>query len=696
MVLRLKSLSILTMKISYRWLKETVDIPVGPDQLAEDLTNCGLVVETVDVESSDTILELDLTTNRPDCLSHLGVAREVSTLYQSPLRKSVVKVEEFQPVDPSQVSVRIDSPQLCRRYAARVIQGVRVGSSPDWLRERLNSLGIRPLNNIVDVTNYVLMEIGHPTHAFDLAKIQNAQILVRKAQTGEKLLTLDGIQRHLESGMLLITDPVKPLALAGIMGGQESEISVGTGDVLVESAWFDPISVRKTAKVLGLHTEASHRFERGANVEAILPAIDRVAQLIQQLAGGKILGSMIDQYPQPLRRNSILLRRARLTQLIGLEIDSQEVERILNFLEFTVLKSLKEGWTVSLPTSRMDVEREIDLIEEVARHYGYGNLPPTLPSWRSGAHRGPDQLAEKIVTDKLVNLGYSETLTSPFVDEKDNRRFSSNSGVALLNPLSSETGVMRTSLIPGLLASLSWNYNRSIRSIRLFEIGKVYCWADPGKPREELRLAMLVSGNLQDKSIHASSQPFTLFDVKGDIQVLLGSLSILSQAVRFKVGGTGVNYWHPGVAGEIWLEQTQLGFLGQLHPAICEEYKVRQPVYIAEVWLSVLCSFWKVTPKMRKIPRFPSIHRDLSILVDQAVAYAEIESAIWGTGIQELSQVLPFDLYQGDQIPSGKKGISVTLVYQRLDRTLVEAEATCYQERVIAHLRDKLGAELRS
>ena len=340
------------MKISYRWLKETVDIPVAPDQLAKDLTNCGLAVDTVDVGSSDTILELDLTTNRPDCLSHWGVAREVSTLYQSPLRKRVVKVEEFQPVDSSQVSVRIISPQLCRRYATRVIQGVTVGASPDWLRERLNSLGIRPLNNVVDATNYVLMEIGHPTHAFDLTKIQNTQILVRQAQTGEKLLTLDGIQRYLESGMLLIADPVKPLALAGIMGGEESEISVGTRDILVESAWFDPISIRKTAKVLGLHTEASHRFERGADVEAILPAINRVAQLIQQLAGGKILGNMIDEYPQPLRRNSILLRRARLSQLIGLEIDPQKVERILNFLEFTVLKSLKDGWTVSLRDSR--------------------------------------------------------------------------------------------------------------------------------------------------------------------------------------------------------------------------------------------------------------------------------------------------------------------------------------------------------
>jgi len=684
------------MKISYRWLKETVDIPVAPDQLAKDLTNCGLVVDTVDVGSSDTILELDLTTNRPDCLSHWGVAREVSTLYQSPLRKRVVKVEEFQPVDSSPVSVRIVSPQLCRRYATRVIQGVTVGASPDWLRERLNSLGIRPLNNVVDATNYVLMEIGHPTHAFDLAKIQNTQILVRQAQTGEKLLTLDGIQRYLDSGMLLITDPVKPLALAGIMGGEESEISVGTRDILVESAWFDPISVRKTAKVLGLHTEASHRFERGADVEAILPAINRVAQLIQQLAGGKILGNMIDQYPQPLRRNSILLRRARLSQLIGLEIDPQKVERILNFLEFTVLKSLKDGWTVSLPTARMDVDREIDLVEEVARHYGYSNLPPTLPSWRSGAHRRPHQVAEKIVTDKLVNLGYSETLTYPFVDEKDNLRFSSNSGVALLNPLSSETGVMRTSLIPGLLASLSWNYNRSIRSIRLFEIGKIYGWDKLGKPREELRLAMLVSGNLQDKSIHVSSQPFTFFDVKGDIQVLLGSLSILSQAVQFKISNTGVNHWHPGIAGEIWLERTQLGFLGQLHPAICEEYKVKQPVYIAEVWLSVLFPFWKATTKMKIIPRFPSIQRDLSILVDQSVAYAEIESVIWSTGIQELSQVLPFDLYQGDQVGSGKKGISVTLVYQRLDRTLVEEEATCFQQKVLFHLRDKLGAQLRS
>ena len=443
------------MKVSYRWLGEMVEIAVGPDRLAADLTNCGVVAETVGSGASDAILELDLTTNRPDCLSHLGVAREIATLYQKTLRWLASEISESRPVTSSQVSVEIESPGLCRRYAARLIRGVRVGPSPAWLSQRLDSLGIRPINNIVDATNYVLMELGHPTHAFDLAKIRASQVLVREARSGESLRTLDGVQRDLSEGMLLIADPVKPLALAGIIGGQESEINPDTRDVLVESAWFDPISVRKTSKALGIHTEASHRFERGADVEATLPAVNRAAQLIQRLAGGEILQRPVDNYPHVLRRNPIVLRRSRLARLLGLEIDAEEVERILNSLEFKVLRSGAGGWTVALPTGRMDVEREIDLIEEIARHHGYGHLPSTLPAWQSGARRRIEHTVERTVTERLLNLGYSQILTYPFIDEKEDRKFSSTHRVSVLNPLSSETGVMRTSLLPGLLASLS-------------------------------------------------------------------------------------------------------------------------------------------------------------------------------------------------------------------------------------------------
>ena len=684
------------MKISYRWLQDIVDFSTEPNQLAEDLTNCGVVVSTIETDSSDTIFELDLTTNRPDCLSHWGVAREVATLYQKPLKQKKNKLLECTPLTSSQVSIKIESPELCRRYSACLIRGVRVSPSPQWLCKRLSGLGISPHNNIVDVTNLVLMEMGHPLHAFDFAKIENSQIRIREAHEGEKLVGLDGAEQQLKSGMLLITDPIKPLALAGVIGGIESEITTETKDVLLESAWFDPISVRKTAKFLGLHTEASHRFERGADIEATLPAVNKASKLIQQLAGGEILNGIVDLYDDPLVRTPIFLRRSRLLKLLGAEIESEKVERILESLEFHVLECGKDRWKISLPTTRMDVEREIDLIEEIARHYGYNRLTSTLPMWSGVAHLRPEDAAEKVLTERLLNLGYSQILTYPFIEEIQNKKFSSVPHIHLKNPLSLETGVMRTSLFPGLLSSLSRNYNRGIRSIRVYEIGKVYQWTESNKPHEELKLGLLVSGNIQEKTIHRSTLVPTFFDIKGDIQVLLESLSIPNRKVQFKKDQKKENYWHPGATGEIWFEEQQLGVLGQLHPKLCNEYKIRQPVFIAEITLRLLYSIAGEAQAFRKIPRFPSIQRDLSIIVDQNINYGEIETAIWETKIRNLSHFFPFDLYQGNQLPRGKKSISITLVYQDPSRTLIEEEATRYDKAILSHLQNKFGVRLRN
>ncbi len=683
------------MIVSYRWLGEMVAFDAEPDRLAADLTDCGVVAEIVESGSSDAILELELTTNRPDCLSHRGVAREIATLYGKTLRTRQVELSESEPPTSSQVSVQIESAELCRRYSARLIRGVRVGPSPDWLCQRLGSLGIRPINNIVDATNYVLMEGGHPTHAFDLSKIHGAQIVVRKARSGERLLTLDGVQRNLKEGMLLIADPVKPVALAGVMGGQDSEIDSGTRDVLVESAWFDPISVRKTSKALGIHTEASHRFERGADQEATLPAVNRAAQLIQQLAGGQILQGPLDNYPRVLKRLPVLLRRSHLARLMGLEIEAKEVEQTLNSLQFRVLSSTAEGWTVALPTARMDVEREIDLIEEIARHHGYGNLPSTLPAWQGGAQRRKEYRVEKIVTERLLHLGYFQTLTYPLVDMREDRKFSATPQISLLNPLSSETGVMRTSLLQGLLASLSWNYNRGLRSLKVFEIGKVYGWVQPQQSREESRVGLLVTGNLEEKTVHGAAKGYALFDLKGDIETLLEPSTVDGKGVRFKACERVGSHWSTAAAGQIWFGDTKLGCFGQLHPAICAEHKIGQPVFAAEIELSLLHPLWRSEPKARPIARFPSIQRDLSIIVDHDVTYGDIESAIWDTHIEELFQIFPFDLYRGGQLPRDKKGISIRLVYQRLDRTLLEEDANRFDQVVLARLRDRFGAQLR-
>lgn len=672
-----------------------MDFDAEPDRLAADLTHCGVVAEVIESGSSDALLELELTTNRPDCLGHRGVAREIATLYGKTLRTGPVELSESGPPTSSQAAVEIESPQLCRRYSARLIKGVRVRPSPDWLCQRLDTLGIRPINNIVDATNYVLMESGHPTHAFDLSRIHAARIVVRKSRNGECLVTLDGIEHRLREGMLLIADPVKPLALAGVMGGQDSEIGSSTRDVLVESAWFDPVSVRKTSKALGIHTEASHRFERGANLEATLPAANRAAQLIQELAGGEILEGPLDNYPGVLRRSPVLLRRSRLARLLGLEIDGAEVERILDSLQFRILDSGAEGWTVALPTSRMDVDREIDLIEEIARHHGYGNLPSRLPAWQGGAQRRKDYRVERTVTERLLHLGYSQTQTYPLVDAREDLKFGATQGISVLNPLSSETGVMRTSLLPGLLATLSWNYNRGIRSLKVFEIGKVYGWVEPQQSGEQSRVGLLATGNLEEKTVHGAAKAYSLFDLKGDIETLLEPSTPGRQEFRFEACVKVDSHWSAVAAGRIRLGDAKLGCFGQLNPGICSDHKIGQPVFAAEIELGRLHPLWRSEPRARKIPRFPAIQRDLSIVVDGDVRYGDIESAIRDTQIEELHWIFPFDLYQGGRLPHGKKGISIRLIYQRLDRTLVEEDANRFDKAVLASLRDRFGAQLR-
>lgn len=672
-----------------------MDFDAGPDRLAADLTHCGVVAEVIASGSSDVLLELELTTNRPDCLGHRGVAREIATLYGKTLQSRPVELSESGPSTSSRAAVEIESPRLCRRYSARLIQGIRVGPSPDWLCQRLDSLGFRPINNIVDATNYVLMESGHPTHAFDLSRIHAGRIVVRKARNGERLVTLDGVEHPLREGMLLIADAAKPLALAGIMGGQDSEIESSTRDVLVESAWFDPVSVRKTSKALGIHSEASHRFERGADLEATLPAANRAAQLIQELAGGDILPGPLDNYPGALKRPPVLLRRSRLARLLGLEIDGRQVERILDSLQFRVLDSKAEGWTVALPTSRMDVEREIDLIEEIARHHGYGNLPSRLPAWRGGAQRSQGYRVEKTVAERLLHLGYSQTLTYPLVDAGDDLKFGDKQAVSVLNPLSSETGVLRTSLLPGLLASLSWNYNRGIRSLKIFEIGKVYGWVQPQQSGEQSRVGLLATGNLEEKTVHGAARAFSLFDLKGDIETLLEPSTPGEQEVRFEVREGSDSHWSSVAAGRIRLGDAELGSFGQLDPGICADHKIGQPVFAAEIELGRLHPLWRSEPRARRIPRFPAIQRDLSIVVDGEVSYGDIESAIRDTEIEALRAIFPFDLYQGGRLPSGKKGISIRLVYQRLDRTLVEEDANRFDQAVLASLRNRFGARLR-
>ena len=687
------------MKISYLWLKDFVDVQVAPAQLADDLTNLGVVVETIESVGEDQILNLDLTTNRPDCLSHFGVAREISAHNQLLLKLVQCQLEESsEPANPP-IAIQIDATELCARYSARIIRGVRVGPSPPWLSQRLESLGVRSINNVVDATNYVLLELGHPLHAFDLAKVEGNQIIVREAMDGEMLETIDGIQRKLKKGMLLIADRRRGLALAGIMGGQKSEISLSSVDVLLESAWFDPISIRRTSKALNMHTEASHRFERGADVEATIPALDRAASLIQDIAGGTILRGVVDAYPGRQPRPVIRLRKSRISQVMGAAVDPLYVERLLRALNFGLVSAIASGWEIQLPTSRLDVTREIDLIEEIARHYGFGRFPSTLPNWRGGSRRRPEVSRQRKIKQSLMSLGYTEVLTYPFINATENSTFSAREPVSLLNPISQETAVMRTSLLPGLVSSFLRNYNRGTKTVRLYEMGRLFWGIEDGFSKEVESLGMIISGNAQEKSPHGGAIAFSFFDLKGDVEILTEALGLPRERIRFVRSPEpiqGPEYYHPAASCELWIDETQIGTLGKFHPVICEAYKIRQSVFVAELWLGSCYGFEIEERIFVEFPKYPAVLRDLSIVVDKETDYRSIESVIHSAGIPEVQKIFPFDLYRGDRLPPNKQGISISIVFQGKDRTLLEEEINRYQERILKMLRENLGAELRT
>ncbi|MSO23397.1 MAG: phenylalanine--tRNA ligase subunit beta [Acidobacteria bacterium] len=687
------------MKISYLWLKQFVDCDASPRQLADDLSMVGVVAEGLEQAGSDTILDLDITSNRPDCLSHVGVAREAGTRYQKPVKAVAAPVQESAEAAASQISVTIESPQLCARYCARVIRNVKVAPSPAWLAQQLESLAVRSINNVVDATNYVLLELGQPLHAFDLSRVQGRTIIVREARPQEKLVTLDGETREFKPGMLVIADRDRALAVAGVMGGADSEIGFASTDVLLESAWFDPISIRRTAKALGMHTEASHRFERGADVNAAVVAIDRTAALIQQLAGGEILQGVVDAYPRPAFRPRIALRRSRILQVMGTEIDAASIERILGALNFEVVSRDACGWQIQLPTSRLDVEREIDLIEEIARHYGYSKFASTLPAWTGSSKRPPDSIKEGMLKRSLLGLGYTETLTYAFVAAAENEKFSAVQAVRLKNPLSLETGVMRTSLVPGLLASMLRNYHRGTRSVRLYELGRMYAATPDSLPTEKPVLGLIASGNTDEKTAHnAKLRSTTFFDLKGNLEALLESLSLPVNQILWRApdkGGQVPDYYHPAASAELRLESESLGVCGQLHPRVCEGYKIKQPVFLAEIPLEAWYRYQPPDRLARELAKFPSVQRDLSLVLDKEIDCEAIEAVVLQAGIREVQSCFPFDLYFGEKLPSDKKGISISIVYRSSDRTLVDEEVNHFHETILNLLRSKLGAQLR-
>jgi|SRR5579872_5486615 len=684
------------MKILYNWLKEFVDLTATPEELRKRLSLSGTAVEALEQTAAGPMLDAELTSNRADCLGHYGIAREVAALYRLPLKPVEANPREVAEHANAATGVAIESPELCGRYTARVLRGVKVGPSPDWLRQRLEALGQASINNVVDATNYVMIELGHPLHAFDMDLLAERRIVVRRARSGEKMRTLDGIERILTAEMCVIADASRAIAIAGVMGGAETEINSATKTILLESAWFDPISIRRTSKALGLRTEASMRFERGADAEMAELASRRCAELIQKLGGGEVLADVVDVYPGRAAPFAIELTRKEMLRIMGADVPDADIEAILSALGFAPVLSAA-GWTCGRPSWRADVTREIDLIEEVARLHGLDKFPTRLPASKLPAHRLEFAEAEDRLRERLIGLGYQEIITIPIVDEASDVVFR-DANVAparIANPLAEDASVMRSTAAVTMVSTLEWNLNHGQRNVRLFEFGNTYRW-NGTEPVETRVLALGGTGLAREKGIAESERAFVFADLKGD----LDQIGQLAGGFLWSAGGPA--WLHPAHAGMISLNSAanrSIGLAGQFSRRTAERFKLRQDAFIAELELDPLCAGYRAARaamRYKPLSRFPAVERDFSLVLPDGTAFASVVETIRGLGIAEVSSINAVDLFRGKNVPEGKYSLLVRVTFESQQATLTEAQLTDFWSRIVDALEKKLGATLRA
>lgn len=649
----------------------------------------------------DIILELELTPNRADCLSMLGVAREVAAVLGTELHLPEIRVEEVNENIEDQVVVKIADAKLCRRYAARLIKNVKIGPSPLWMQHRLQAAGIRPISNVVDVTNYVMMELGQPLHAFDAAKLSNdrVNILVRTGKPGEKMNSLDGLERELDEKMLVITDGQSPVAIAGVMGGLESEVTGDTSTILLESANFTGPGIRRTSKNLGLRSESSIRFEKGVDINICIPAINRAAQLIQEMGAGEVARGIVDNYPAQVEQKVITLRPDRVRQILGVEVPRAEIVKIMQNLRFPYLEKGPD-FEVSVPTGRSDITLEIDLIEEVARLFGYNRIPTTLPSGATvqGGKSREQQLAD-LTREHLLSSGLTEIITMSFINPRsyDAILLPENSllrqSVVVQNPLSEDQRVLRTTLLPGIMEVLARNAARRNKDTAVFEIGNVfYPVAGQELPVEELTLVGAVTGSLPG-GWQAPAGRLDFYYAKGVIENLLAVFDIKDAVYNAVSDNPSL---HPGRAAEITVNDIKLGYVGELNPRVQEDYRLPERVYVFRINLAAMFPLVNLVKQYQQLPKHPAVERDMALLVRQETAAAELRRIITEAGGALLKEVGLFDVYQGERVPTGYKSLAYSLRFQAPDRTLTDEEVNAVFDKICTNLKDKMGAELRS
>lgn len=676
------------MRILLSWLRDFVEIKESPRELAHELTMAGMAVDTVEEEAGETVFEFDLTSNRPDAMNHLGMAREVASLYGRPLQRPPVRVPEAAIPAATRASIAIEDPDSCIRYVGRVFTDVEVRTAPDWIRRRLELCEIRSINNIADLTNYVLLEMGQPTHAFDLDTLKGRRIVVRCARTGETLVTLDGESRELSQDDLAICDGSKPVALAGVMGGAETEITGETRNVLLESAWFRPATVRNASRRYKLFTEASHRFERGADWEGAVRAADRIATLLGETGPGTVLRGRIDCYPRPRSPRSMRLREERIQRMLGVPIDRSEVEAILTSLGFRPVSD-SDGWSVPTVSHRLDVEREIDLIEEIARIHGFENIPATLPSLGLEAVPAEGLREDARMRAIVRGLGYDETVGFSFTSSSDARQFGTGQAVKLRNPLSQLWDVMRNSAVPTMLRALEWNLKRNEPEVRLAEFGRTYERAGDGY-REPRVLTLGASGELRPVSWIGPTRRVGFYDVKADVTEMLRPFA--RKGLQFCTEGVP-RYYREGHAASVRSNGKVLAHLGQLDPRIALKRKIRQPVFVAEVLLDHVYELGLRPPSYRQLPRVPAVSRDFSLLVPEGVNFQAVIDAVGD--MPDLESVTPIEVYRGKHVPDGHYSLLLRASWQRLDESLTDDEVNAFADTLRAALESELGIKPR-
>ena len=694
------------MKVLYNQLKEFVDVKAAPADLKARLSLAGVAIDSVEESTAGPVLDAEVTANRPDCLGHYGIAREVAATYRLQLKPVQPKLRESAERVSDAVRVEIETPELCGRYTARILRGVKVQPSPDWLRQRLEAMGQKSINNVVDITNYVMFELGQPMHAFDLDKLSQPRIIVRRARPGEKIRTLDGIERTLTKDICVIADPTRAIAVGGVMGGADTEISFSSRNILLESAWFDPVSVRRTAKALGLRSEASYRFERGADPEMAELASRRGAELIQQVAGGEILAGFVDVYPSREPEKKIQLSRKEILRVMGADVRDREVEDILSALGFHPTRvdsnrgsdgSLAAIWECTQVSWRHDVTRGIDLVEEVARHYGYDKFPARLPPAKKPAHRLPHAEATDRLVERAVGLGYQEIVEIPIVDAQRDALFRAEGfqPAVIGNPLAEDASVMRSTGIVSMVRAIEWNLNHGNRDLRLFEIGKTYELRD-GAPVETAVLTLGATGLARQKTIHEAAREFSFSDLKGD----LDRIGELADGLNWQ---SGVPAWLSGTRSAHFVlakrPGDQLGIGGQLVRRIAEQLKLRQDVYLAELKLEpLLLGIEAARSALRFVPwpRYPAVERDFSLVLADGVTFAQVEQAIRGLKIAELQTIEAADLFRGGQIPAGKYSLMIRVKFQSAQGTLTDSQLAEFTSGIVTALEQKLGATLRA